>query len=225
MRYAVLAASFLASLSISAALFPVDFVRGSASLFRHSPPSLNSEQRAMNAESAQSSGAARPNPHLSNNDGGGMDDNAISISDILPQTRKINIFASLTRDVPSVTSRLESIKPEDKTTLLAPLNSAMLALPRKPWEDRPGDESGVSAERSEDKAAQNMKRFVEEHVVLASPWKMGPENKAKTLAGTDIWYKCIDHQMVIMPAGLVVEEVVGRVGNGEVWAVKGVMNY
>ena len=99
-------------------------------------------------------------------DGGG---GALTISDVLPQTRRINIFASLTRDVSSVTARLGSQAPTDNTTLLAPLNSVMTHLPRKPWEDRPSDTSGVSAARDEDKAAENMQRFVEEHVVPVSP--------------------------------------------------------
>jgi hypothetical protein len=75
----------------------------------------------------------------------------LTISDILPKTRSINIFAGLTRDISSVTSRLESQDPTENATLLAPLNSAMTALPRKPWEDRPGDKSGVSTARNEDK--------------------------------------------------------------------------
>jgi len=158
--------------------------------------------------------------------GGGVDDSTLSISDILPQTRKINIFASLTRDISTVTGRLESTKPEDNTTLLAPLNSAMQALPRKPWEDRPGDDSGVSAARNEDKAAENLQRFVEEHVVPTSPWKQGKEHKIQTLGGQELWWEeDDDDQRVIMPGNLVVDGVVGRVGNGEVWAVKGVVNY
>lgn len=154
-----------------------------------------------------------------------MDDSTLSISDILPQARKINIFASLTRDISTVSGRLESTKPQDNTTLLAPLNSAMQALPRKPWEDRPGDDTGVDAQRNEDKAASNLQRFVEEHVVPTSPWKQGSEGKIKTLGGQELWWEEADGRKVIMPGSLVVEGVVGRVGNGEVWAVEGVVNY
>ncbi|KIW86630.1 uncharacterized protein Z519_12755 [Cladophialophora bantiana CBS 173.52] len=158
--------------------------------------------------------------------GGNVGDNTLSISDILPQTRKINIFASLTRDISTVTSRLESTKPEDNTTLLAPLNSAMQALPRKPWEDRPGDDSGVDAERDEDKAARNLQRFVEEHIVPVSPWEQGKSNKIKTLGGQELWWEENDGgDRVINPGSLIVDGVVGRVGNGEIWAVRGVVNY
>lgn len=165
-------------------------------------------------------------------DDGQVGDTTLSISDILPQTRKINIFASLTRDVSAVTSRLESIRAQDNTTLLAPLNSAMQALPRKPWEDRPGDEDvGVGAERDEDKAARNLARFVKEHVVPTSPWKAGRENKIKTLGGQELWWEEEEEEeggetrKVIKPGNLLVDSVVGRVGNGEIWAVRGVVNY
>jgi hypothetical protein len=161
-----------------------------------------------------------------NNDGNDPS-GALTISDILPKTRSINIFASLTRDLSSVTSRLESQAPSDNTTLLAPLNSAMTALPRKPWEDRPDDTSGVSAARNEDKAAENVQRFVEAHVVPVSPWKEGKAGKIRTLGGGELWWEKRDGgtKSVVMPGEIEVDGVVGKVGNGEIWALKGVINY
>ena len=152
---------------------------------------------------------------------------ALTISDVLPKTRSINIFASLTRDLSSVAARLESQAPTDNTTLLAPLNSAMTALPRKPWEDRPDDTSGVSAARNEDKAAENVQRFVEAHVVPVSPWKEGKAGKINTLGGGELWWEKRDDgkKRVVMPHEVEVDGVVGKVGNGEVWALKGVVNY
>lgn len=225
MRATIFITSVFASLSFAAAISPVDFLRESASLSHYSFRHSNVEQHPMNPAHVHGSGPVQSDGQSSSKAGSGVDDSTLSISDVLPQTRKINIFASLTRDVSTVTSRLESTKPEDNTTLLAPLNSAMQALPRKPWEDRPGDNSGVSAERNEDKAAGNLKRFVEEHVIPTSPWKRGPEGKIKTLGGQQLWWDEQDGHKVIMPGKLVVEGIVGRVGNGEVWAVKGVVNY
>ena len=220
MRNTVLVASLFSSISLAAALSPVDF-------FRANPASISAAQRP---QPLQYQGPMNPGPvqgdaepEKPNNGGGSGDANTLSISDILPQTRKINIFASLTRDISSVTGRLDSTKPEDNTTLLAPLNSAMQALPRKPWEDRPGDE-GVSAQFNEDKAAKNLQLFVEEHVVPVSPWKEG--QKIKTMGGQELWWEeNADGEKVIKPGNLVVDGVVGRVGNGEIWAVKGVVNY
>ncbi|ETI26584.1 hypothetical protein G647_03362 [Cladophialophora carrionii CBS 160.54] len=224
MRRATLIASLFSSISLAVAISPLSLLRGipsspSAALPLHP----DQYQSPMNPGPVQ--GGAEPESPSGGRGGGdgGAGDNTLSISDILPQTRKINIFASLTRDISSVTGRLESTKPEDNTTLLAPLNSAMQALPRKPWEDRPGDE-GVSAQYNEDKAAQNLQRFVEEHVVPLSPWKEG--EKIKTLGGQELWWEHNgDGERVIKPGNLVVDGVVGRVGNGEIWAVKGVVNY
>lgn len=158
-------------------------------------------------------------------DTSGDGDAGLTISDILPKTRSINIFASLTRDISSITGRLESTAPKDNTTLLAPLNSAMQALPRKPWEDRPGDDSRVKASSNEDKAAENLRKFVEEHCVPTSPWVEGEKGKVKSLGGQELWWERKEGKKVIMPHGLVVDGVLGRVGNGEIWAVKGVVNY
>lgn len=100
----------------------------------------------------------------------------------------------------------------------------MQKLPRKPWEDRPGDTSGVSAASHEDKAAKNLDRFVREHVVPKSPW--AEREKVETMGGQKLWWeKNKDGKRVIMPYDLTVDGVVGRVGNGEIWAVKGVINY
>ena len=158
-----------------------------------------------------------------NEDNGG--DSSLTISDILPKTRIINIFASLTRDVSSVSGRLESTNPGDNTTLLAPLNSVMQNLPRKPWEDRPDDNSAIRAASNEDKAAKNLQRFVEEHVVPTSPWQEGKEGKIKTVGGQELWWQRRDGKRYVMPGDLLVDGVVGRVGNGEIWSVKGVVNY
>ena len=220
MRRTILLASVFSSISLAAAISPLDLVRGSPPSLSHAQPLRPAQhQNPMNPGPVQ--GGAEPEEP---NGSGEAGDNTLSISDILPQTRKINIFASLTRDISGVTGRLDSTKPEDNTTLLVPLNSAMQALPRKPWEDRPGDES-VSAQFNEDKAAQNLQRFVEEHVVPVSPWKEGKENKIKTMGGQELWWEEEDGSKVIKPGNLVVDGVVGRVGNGEIWAVQGVVNY
>ena len=214
----VLAVSALA-LSSAAAFEP-------PGLFNNLPPALDHyrklyrhrNQAPMNPGPVQPPAAQGP---LTGENG----DDSLTLSDVLPKTRSINIFASLTRDISSVTGRLESTLATENTTLLAPLNSAMQNLPRKPWEDRPDDKSGVSASRNEDKAAENLRRFVEEHVIPVSPWKEGKEGKIKTLGGQEVWWESKDDKKVIMPGQVVVDGVVGKVGNGELWALKGVMNY
>jgi hypothetical protein len=219
--------SFLASLSCTA----TSSKRGSSALFKQSWPS----RLSVNAKNDHQAPIMNDVPGVQlPSDAGGNNDNdaegpggALTISDVLPKTRSINIFASLTRDVSSVTSRLESQAPTDNTTLLAPLNSVMTHLPRKPWEDRPDERSEVSASRNEDKAAENLQRFVEEHVVPVSPWKEGKAGKIKTLGGMELWWEKRDDgkKMVVMPGEVEVDGIVGKVGNGEIWALKGVINY
>jgi len=223
MRRTLLTVILFSTLSLAAAFRPADIF----SLRINSLSNAHSRQmqNPMNPGPVQGSSPDEESPGGSNA-GGGDGGATLSISDILPQTRKINIFASLTRDISSVTTRLESTNPASNTTLLAPLNSAMQALPRKPWEDRPGEESsGVGAERNEDRAAGNLQRFVEMHVVPVSPWLEGRANRIETMGGQELWWEERDGARVVMPGDLVVEGVVGRVGNGEVWAVRGVVNY
>lgn len=114
---------------------------------------------------------------------------AVILSDVLGRDRSINIFAGFTRDFASISNRLGDHA--QNTTVLAPINSAITALPRKPWED-PEDYSALGADayegpEGEDRASRNMRRFVDAHVVPVSPWKEG--EKVKTLAGGEVWWE------------------------------------
>ncbi|TKA83875.1 hypothetical protein B0A55_00128 [Friedmanniomyces simplex] len=149
----------------------------------------------------------------------------VILSDVIGNSRQINIFAGFTRDIASVATRLDaSIL---NTTVLAPINSAISALPRKPWEDpRDYAELGASAYEGQggsDRASRNLRRFTEAHVVPASPWKEG--EKVKTLAGTELRWESRGGKAVIMPGDVEVERVMSRVANGEVWMLKGALNY
>jgi hypothetical protein len=106
------------------------------------------------------------------------------VSDVLPKNRSINIFASLTRQFEPIESRLSDAS--RNITVLAPRNSAIQDLPRKPWENPEDYEKfgGVSAyegPEGEDRAKQNLQRFVEAHIIPTSPWREGEE--AETLGG------------------------------------------
>src|SRR5579871_6316210 len=96
----------------------------------------------------------------------------IILTDVLGRDRTINVFAGFTRDIDTIDQRLGNSK--INTTVLAPLNSAIMALPRKPWED-PNDYAMLGANAyegtdGEDRAHRNLRRFVEAHVVPISPW-------------------------------------------------------
>jgi Fasciclin domain len=158
-----------------------------------------------------------------------------TLFDTLPLTRRINIFSSLLRDHPNLPALLASPSPTNPITkqptnftILAPLNSALQALPHKPWED--SDDYATFGERAydgqggQDRAKGNLNRFVEAHVVPESPWKEG--EKVKTLAGKEVWWevKGGGNERVVLPQEVEVEDVVSQAGNGEIWVLKGVLD-
>lgn len=113
----------------------------------------------------------------------------VIISDVIGRDRAINIFAGFTRDIDSISSRLDN--GSQNTTVLAPLNSEILKLPRKPWEDpKDYEEIGQNAyggSDGEDRAQRNLRRFVEAHIVPASPWKEG--EKVDSVGGGRVWWE------------------------------------
>jgi hypothetical protein len=111
-----------------------------------------------------------------------------TISDVIGRNEEIAIFTGFTRDVASVSTRFESTS--KNITVLAPQDSAIKSLPRKPWEN-PKDYSTFGANAYDgqsgiDRAQENLRRFVEAHVVGESPWK--EHEKVKTLGGDTVWY-------------------------------------
>jgi paired amphipathic helix protein Sin3a len=115
---------------------------------------------------------------------------SVILSDVMGRDRSINIFAGFTRDIESASSRLDD---EGKnTTVLAPLNSAIEKLPRKPWED-PRDYDGLGenaygGEDGQERAQRNLRRFVEAHMIPMSPW---PEKEKVKSIGDDrlVWWE------------------------------------
>lgn len=149
-------------------------------------------------------------------------------------------------DIQSISKRLDDSS--KNTTVLAPLNSALQKLPRKPWED-PKEYSalGTDAYKGDDgadRAHRNLRRFVEAHVVPVSPWKEG--EKVETISGGKVWWEeksgikmvrvtrwfpvstdilCDADTFQVQPGDIEVSRVANRVSNGEVWVLKGCLNY
>ncbi|PBP18814.1 hypothetical protein BUE80_DR010488 [Diplocarpon rosae] len=115
---------------------------------------------------------------------------SITLSDAMGSDRSIHIFAGFTRDFAPISQRLEDA--QLRTTILAPRNSAIMALDRKPWEDPTGqDYAAFGAEAYEgaegrERARDNLRRFVEAHVVERSPWPEG--EKVSTRGGETVWW-------------------------------------
>jgi hypothetical protein len=118
----------------------------------------------------------------------------VIISDVIGKTQNIAIFSGLTRDIDAVSGRLEDAA--KNATVLAPDNTVMRNLKRKPWED-PEDYKSFGAAAYEgssgsDRAHSNLERFVQKHIVPESPWEEG--KKIKTLAGNEVWWESKDGQ-------------------------------
>lgn len=117
----------------------------------------------------------------------------VILSDVMSRDKSINIFAGLAQDIDPVTLRLDDS--DKNTTVLAPLNSAVEALPRKPWED-PYEYNVLGADAYEgddgrERAARNLRLFVEAHLVPQSPW--GENERIKTIGGDrEVWWESRD---------------------------------
>lgn len=105
------------------------------------------------------------------------------------------------RDIESASRRLDDSS--RNTTVLAPLNSAIEKLPRKPWED-PKDYGALGPNAYEggegrERAQRNLRKFVEAHMVPVNPW---PESeKARTLGGDqEIWWEERDGKRLVSRA-------------------------
>ncbi|KAF2836391.1 hypothetical protein M501DRAFT_997157 [Patellaria atrata CBS 101060] len=148
-----------------------------------------------------------------------------TISDVIGKNQNIGIFSGFTRDIDSISSRLEDAS--QNATVLAPENSAIMALPRKPWEDpRDYETLGANAyhgQDGEDRAHKNLRRFVEAHIVPESPWNSG--HKLQTLVGSTVWFLEKDGKKYIQPGEIEVISVKNKVSNGEVWVIKSALNY
>jgi len=150
------------------------------------------------------------------------------LADVLPLDKSISIFSDLTRSVESISTRVSDSK--TNTTVLAPTNYAISKLPRKPWEDP--DDGGAGGNvlsevykglGGEDRAGRNLRKFVEAHCLAENPWEEGV--KVETLAGRAVWWAWEGGVKKIFPDGIEVEERMNEASNGQVWILKGVINY
>ncbi|KAF7714365.1 Uncharacterized protein PECH_001930 [Penicillium ucsense] len=146
------------------------------------------------------------------------------VSDVLPKTKGINIFAQLTRDFDSISSRLND--GSRNITVLAPRNSAVQSLPRKPWEDpeeyaKLGEVNAYEGNDGKERARDNLRRFVENHIVPVSPWPADEE--VESLAGKKLKWTKEGDKIILQPGSIEVDAVAEKVANGEVWVLNGVI--
>ncbi|KAK6330270.1 hypothetical protein TWF730_004765 [Orbilia blumenaviensis] len=148
------------------------------------------------------------------------------VSDALSVQRDVSIFSEMVRGLTDhqVLGRLED--KGQNTTVLAPLNSAMRSLPRKPWEDpdpRNNVEGAFLGHDGEKRAAENLERFVKAHIVPVSPFK--ENERVQTLEGVTVWWTTENGITKLYPGGIQVKEVKSPVPNGQIWTLAGVVPY
>ncbi|KAK6342723.1 hypothetical protein TWF718_008113 [Orbilia javanica] len=148
------------------------------------------------------------------------------VSDALSVQRDVSIFSDIVRGLTAhqILDRLED--KSQNTTVLAPLNSAMRSLPRKPWEDpdpRNNVEGAFFGDEGEKKAAANLERFVKAHIVPVSPFM--ENEKVQTLEGVTVWWTTENGITKLYPGGIEVKEVKSPVPNGQIWTLAGVVPY
>ncbi|KAL1835752.1 hypothetical protein VTJ49DRAFT_6107 [Mycothermus thermophilus] len=150
----------------------------------------------------------------------------VLLSDVMGRDKSISSFASSARDIEPTARLLDD--PSRNTTVLAPQNSAVEGLGRKPWENpRDYDKFGPDAYQGPEgleRARRNIRRFVEAHMIPASPWKQG-DRVRPVVGGGEVWWEEKGDTRLIQPDGITVVGVVGDVGNGQVWIIKGVRDY
>ena len=188
--YALLSTAY-ASLVVSQLVLPNFFKQRSISVH----PASDQQSPIMNEPNV-----ALPPSNSGEEPSGGAGD--VRISDVIGKERVINIFAGFTRDIETISRRLDDTA--QNTTVLAPLNSEIQKLPRKPWEDpRDYDALGATAydgPEGEDRAHRNMRRFVEAHVIPVSPWKEG--EKVESIGGGEVWWESKDGKKMVRDISL-----------------------
>ncbi|KAI5449504.1 hypothetical protein NCC49_004648 [Naganishia albida] len=86
------------------------------------------------------------------------------LAECLTVERKLSLFYEYAREVGPVMKRI--VSPTLKTTLLVPVNQAIIALPHKPHQD-----TLDTVHVSEAKVKNNVERFVKAHTLASSiPW-------------------------------------------------------
>ncbi|KAK9472947.1 uncharacterized protein V1510DRAFT_415620 [Dipodascopsis tothii] len=146
------------------------------------------------------------------------------MTDALGVDREISIFAGLVRQIEDLMLRLQD--PEAETVVLAPSNTAMQALSRKPWEDEEGAvrQSPTDEERH---AMENIRKFVMSHVISSGRLEHPGEHLGCD-QGFEIWYEEESDKRYVYSSKS--EDVKAELlnykstGNGEVWTLSGVLN-
>lgn len=146
----------------------------------------------------------------------------ILLTDLLTRLKSVQIFHGYIREVDSVYERLSN--ESKKSIVLAPQDSSLVDLLRKPWESLDDyAEFGVQSyegKAGKDRADKNLQRYVKEHVVDSG--FMTQDSKYENLNGNPVWYEILKdgNEKYLHPSNVHIESI-HQVKNGAVWILSG----
>lgn len=146
-----------------------------------------------------------------------------TIADVIPIDRSLTIYSDLVRTSADIQGAFGDAK--KRFVVLAPQNSAIVALGRKPWDDRPDDTDSrrFQGQGGEDRAQENIMRFVQAHILTAERFDEG--DRATNLLGEKLyWKRDADGKKRIYPGGIAVVSERNTAVNGDIWVLDGVIN-
>lgn len=141
------------------------------------------------------------------------------LADIFGSLRQCTIIGDYVRSLGAVSDRL--VDSSKRTLILAPVNSAIMSLPQKPWKDGPenAQDPKVDVLRNDDRASKNIEAFVSRHIVPEYPISEG--QSVKNLAGQSITVEMKDGEKYVNGEYKVLNEKNAR--NGAIWVISGVV--
>lgn len=141
------------------------------------------------------------------------------LGDIFGSLRQCTIIGDYVRSAQTVSDRM--VDSQRQTLILAPINSAIVSLPRKPWQDGPenAQDPRVDVMRNDDRASKNIEAFVDRHVIPMFPVEAG--TTARNLAGQTLLFEIKDGDKYIDGKHKVLDEKLAS--NGAIWVISGVI--
>ncbi|KZO94100.1 hypothetical protein CALVIDRAFT_485014 [Calocera viscosa TUFC12733] len=100
-----------------------------------------------------------------------------TLADLLTVHTIASIWYDYAREVEPVSLRLSDTSGTSKSTLFVPVNKAIMALHRKPHQGPEGDR----VEITDDKAKDNVERWVSAHIVPIAPIDLSSQHPYPTL--------------------------------------------
>lgn len=147
----------------------------------------------------------------------------VTLADVIPIDRSLTIYADLARSLGDVQQNLGDDRKQ--YVVLAPQNAAIMALGRKPWDQKLDPDGRIDpplAALDEGSAEENIRRFVEAHIVQAQGMRQG--ETYRTLAGMEVSWTADGGVKTIHPGGIAVLQEIDTAVNGAIWVLDGVMD-